>query len=390
MNRKNQKTMEFTVFPRLPAELRLMIWEFVPQPRRLVGPVFRHQDGSIRFVALPRDRRANNQTTVDAVAIFPPLHACRESRAVWLRRYERIPSRYLTGKLRYQDDDFPSTVLNYSIRFDVPFVSYEADIFTVFRLLDYATLYVPIHQELLSWEDDSPDVREFVEPFMGLDRNRIRQVAIGEDHEAVGRTVAAALYLPSLPCLEKLWVLSFAPQLESKEGITSRWRPETLRPYNSGIEMTPEEAVDLECTGILDVPELAVVKHGLFGAERPRHQIFSPRPHVRPLKCYRDMLKAWLWHSEHSGLSEVHLEQIWVQLADTFEDSVLGDPPGVDGDMPGPDPSSTCPLRGVAGCGPSEHTIGDILTWVPRFEIRHLMLYDKASWVQDSIFADYS
>ena len=361
----DKKSMEFTVFSNLPFELRLMIWERVPQPRRLVGQVAcpncygsapqrtlpaskrqacqaLHGDWNLRFVALPRNQ-----------AVFPPLHACRESRAVWLRRYCATP-RYITGNLL---DGVEASA--YSQRFDVPFVSYEADIFTVFRPLDWIGLVPDVPDGPHAWFD----------PFIGLDRSRIRHVAVGEDAEVVGIS-AVALGLRSLPSLETLWILSFGPGPE-------------MRRDGAQVEMAPEEALDLEC-GILYVPKRTAAENPLFNAARLGHRRFSPRLHVRPLKCYLAMLKAWLWHAEHSVLGGA--EQVLGQDMFMFEDFVLGDP-GDDGNAP--DPSSTCPLvgiPGIPGCGPSGHTHSDMTTWVPLFEMRHLMLYDKASWIRDGVF----
>jgi hypothetical protein len=361
-----KKNMEFTVFCNLPVELRLMIWERVPQPRRLVGQVAcpncycpasqrglpaskrqacqaRHKDRNLRFVAQPRKQ-----------AVFPPLQACRESRAVWLRRYRATP-RYITGNLL---DGVEASA--YRQRFDVPFVSYEADIFTIFRPLDWIGLgHVP----------NVPDARNaWFDPFMGLDRSQIRHVAVGEDAEMVGIS-AGALDLRSLTSLETLWVLSFGPGPE-------------FRRDGAQVEMTPEEALDLEC-GILQVPERAVGVHPLFNAARLGHRRFSPRLHVRPLRCYLEMLKAWLWHAEHSVLGGA--EQVLGQDMFMFEDFILGD---AGEDANAPDASSRCPLVGITGCGPSGHTRGDMMTWVPRFEMHHLMLYDKSSWIRDEIFEE--
>jgi hypothetical protein len=204
------------------------------------------------------------------------------------------------------------------------------------------------------------------DPFMGLDRSRIRHVAVGEDAEVVGIS-AGALDLRSLPSLETLWVLSFGPGPE-------------FRRDGAQVEMAPEEALDLEC-GILQVSERAVAKHPLFSTARLCHRRFSPRLHVRPLRCYLEMLKAWLWHTEHSVLGGA--EQVLGQDIFMFEDFVLGDP-GENGNAP--DPSWRCLLVGIPGCGPSGHTHGDMITWVPRFEIHHLMLYNKSSWIPDGIF----
>ncbi|KAK0615309.1 hypothetical protein B0T17DRAFT_498521, partial [Bombardia bombarda] len=106
------RTDEFLPFKRLPPELRIIIWELLPQPTRVIGQVacgqccfiglrenecqatkptlpmaicakMHHPDWRLRVIVQPRTE-----------AIFPPLHACSESRAVWLPRYYR-PPRYI-------------------------------------------------------------------------------------------------------------------------------------------------------------------------------------------------------------------------------------------------------------------------------------------------------
>ncbi|KAK0652744.1 hypothetical protein B0T16DRAFT_443896 [Cercophora newfieldiana] len=320
----------------LPTELCLMIWERVPQPRRLVGIISNpSKRPSNTFIAQPRHLQAP----------FPPLHACRESRAVWLRRYSATPQ-HLTG-----------TRGGISLRFEVPFVDYDADIFTLFRPLPHPD--VP---------PDSDDDESLFDPFAGLNRARIRNVAVGEEAEMVGFS-AVALGIRSLPNLEVLWILSYGP-----------W-PGLHHQGGSGAdyEITPEGSLQMEC-GILDVPERAVAEHRLFGGpERFKHLHFAPRPHVRPLRCFRKMLQAWLWHAENSTLAltgDVGRQDLFV-----FEDFVLGGETGV-----GSDPSARCPLTGISGCGPSGHTLGEMTAWVLTFKVRHIMLYIKSGWVQEGIF----
>lgn len=134
---------EFTYFPKLPVELRVEIWKRVPEPERLVGwipcsncrdicrrrsrsreeqdakPFARqqcmetnHPDWLVKYVVHPRKD-----------AIFAPLHACQESRQVWMTRYFKPPRHVVINEM---GTDIP-------VQFNVPFLNYEHDIFTMFR-----------------------------------------------------------------------------------------------------------------------------------------------------------------------------------------------------------------------------------------------------------------
>lgn len=358
--------MEFTIFPQLPTELRLMIWERVPPPRRLVGQIAcpgcyysgrprigipelpglkrictqqrLHEDCYLRFV----DVTKNNHH-----AVFPPLHACRESRNVWLRRYHAVISRYSTPVLL---DGSQVSGGQQRQRFGVPFINYETDIVAVFRLYSELEVGTNIHG----------DPRAILDPFVGLDRTRIRHIAIGEDAESVGLTAILLGLQGSLPSLETLSILTFGPGSNFTLGYG------TDDEQRERAQMNPETATIRHCK-MADIPERAV--DSFFGKERPFRRHFEPRPHVKPLRCYREMLKAWLWHVEHLGEIRV---QVQGQNMFLFEDFVIGE------DGSNPDPSARCPFVGIAGCGPTGHTHSEMMAWVPRFEIRHLFLYDKA------------
>lgn len=84
----------FFAFQLLPTELRIAIWEFCAPPRR----VLQKDNRSGRWHVLPSD-----------TATPPLLHACHESRGVWIKRYHAVHGRIS----------------------DFPFVSYDHDIFLV-------------------------------------------------------------------------------------------------------------------------------------------------------------------------------------------------------------------------------------------------------------------
>ena len=122
------------------------------------------------------------------------LHACHESRAVWLRRYHRLP--------RYVDLEMKDGAVRepyHRIRFAVPFVSYERDVFA-----------------WLTHERPGPAPRggqyQF-HPFMGLDCSRIRHAGLRAQCQwpwflsALWHTLNGRL----LPSLQSLAMISLGP-----------------------------------------------------------------------------------------------------------------------------------------------------------------------------------
>ncbi|KAK4247258.1 hypothetical protein C7999DRAFT_14694, partial [Corynascus novoguineensis] len=189
----------------------------VPQPTRIIGQMpcsvcsgifkdehaqnverrlcvdTRHPDWRLRYIVQSPNH-----------AIFPPLHACRESRSVWLPRYFRPPRHISLRDFGYETDE-DSPLRSCNLRFDVPFISYEADVFTIFHA--WAQGDVGIGIPLRTAVDRFTPV---FGPFLGLDRSRIQQIGIGEDAEHLVEAVIK-LDLNSLPSLCKLFVLCFGP-----------------------------------------------------------------------------------------------------------------------------------------------------------------------------------
>ncbi|GAB1316073.1 2EXR domain-containing protein [Madurella fahalii] len=357
-------SMSFPLFSNLPAELRLMIWERVPQPTRLIGQmpcsvcsgIFKDaltQNAERRLCADTRhpDWRLRYIVQSPNHAIFPPLHACRESRSVWLPRYFR-PPRYISLRDSGYEPDEDSRLPSYNLRFDVPFISYEADVFTIFHA--WAQADVDIGTPLRATIDRFDPV---FGPFLGLDRSRIQQIGIGEGAERLVDAVIK-LDLNSLPSLRKLFVLCFGPDP----------RPSHAR---LRLQMSVSEVQHLDCD-LCHIPDHVIATHRLFNHGRLRHPHFSPRPHLTPLRCFLEILKGWLWHAKHTTLQAVQQEDSSAVF--DFEDCVL------EGDTERGG-SGTCPLRHVPGCGPAGHTHNDMVSWVPPFTINCMILYDK-SWLR--------
>ncbi|KAJ5765322.1 hypothetical protein N7520_004881 [Penicillium odoratum] len=263
---------EFTKFSNLPTEIRLMIWEHIPQPVRVVGylpcaecwnsyklqeslrhetrrhcALDRHPEWKLRYVVQPREQ-----------AIFPPLHTCRESRAIWLSRYFR-PPRYPTligGE-------------GYALRFDVPFISYEKDIITSWR----AWTGEDIADRLV----DNPLLS--LDLFLGLDRAKSQHVGLGEIFERFSPAVTA-LEMPLFPQLRALSLLVAGPDWAAGH----RW-----------LEMPIIFIQQVDCE-LRNLPELSLLHHPFFGEHLLRNPVSQLGPNIRPLHRYWKVLKALLWH----------------------------------------------------------------------------------------------
>ncbi|KAJ9150834.1 hypothetical protein NKR23_g3393 [Pleurostoma richardsiae] len=353
--------MEFALFPNLPLELRLMVWERVPQPKRIIGLVTcfdcstsigrrqitmkkkrtcinqNHPDWRVRYTVQPRDQ-----------AIFPPLHACRESRLVWLPHYFQ-PTRYVSladcgyreAREGGQDAGGPS----YDIRFDVPFINYEADIFAMLYPLRQGDFDVA-HSDW-SW----PSLFGFLDPFVGLDRSLIRQVALSEDLESL--PIFMMKLLPDIfPSLREVTVLVFGARLNDLSQGTL-------------VEIFPPEIQNLDCT-LQNIPDKLIVERKLFNDNRLYHRVFNPRPQLRPLQCYLRILRAWLWHAQRCEAVDIWNQTDTGAIAE-FDDFALSQ-----------DGRVHCPLVMMDGCGPAGHTFSDVTDWVPPFAINCITVSEKS------------
>ncbi|KAK3309544.1 uncharacterized protein B0T15DRAFT_506314 [Chaetomium strumarium] len=348
----------FSLFTELPVELRLMIWESVPQPTCLIGQTpcsacsggnickpaltqvgrrlcvdTRHPDWRLRYIVLSPEH-----------AIFPPLHACRESRGVWLPRYFR-PPRYLSLRDYGYEPDECSGLPSYNIRVDVPFISYETDVFTLFQ--PWAQADVDIGGLRRTGVDRYGIV---FDPFLSLDRSRLQQIAIGEGSELVVEA-AIKLDLKSLPSLRKVFVLCFW------SGSTAASLPDAAT--DSGVRGSAFDC-DLYHIPDHDIAELHILRYGRF-----HHPRFGE---PAPLRSVLEILKALLWHAQHTALRALPQEEFEMML--DFKDYVLH---GSTDDST----RTTCPFRHVPDCGPTGHTHNDMVSWVTPFTISCMMLYHK-------------
>jgi hypothetical protein len=157
------------------------------------------------------------------LTIFPPLHTCRESRAVWLKHYDR-PPRYVDLEML----DGAARETYHQIWFAVPFISYETDIFAWFTR-----------------ERPGPaprNGRHHFHPFMGLDCNRIRHAALRAQCQWPWFCVALWHIFNGrvLPSLESFAMISLGP-CPDEERQLPRWQPMPLsalqRPFD--FELRP-------------------------------------------------------------------------------------------------------------------------------------------------------
>ncbi|RFU35516.1 hypothetical protein B7463_g828, partial [Scytalidium lignicola] len=341
---------EFTIFSALPTELRLKIWESVPQPVRVIGQLpcskcwkflearvnrsgevrtdcaanIQHPDWHLRWVG-------NNQDE----AIFPPLHACRESRAAWMPHYFS-PPRYLDlphNNIRHREGEGPES---YRLRFDIPFVSYETDVFAIFDT----------RISFLGFDAD---------PFLGFDRKRIRNIAISENAWSLVE-IMAAVKPQSLPRLRVVSVLVLGPNPNIDGSATSGWQ-----------EMPAVDIQHVDCD-VSDVSDKLIVDHPLFNKSRLRHLIYEPEPKLRQLVNYLKLFKAWLWHGNHWDNHEARVPtdfEWW-----DFYDYLFGEHVDV------------CPLEHLPGWCPGHHTKDEMLNWGSICTVNVKFLVEKRCMVE--------
>jgi hypothetical protein len=143
------------------------------------------------------------------------------------------------------------------LRFDIPFFSYETDVFAVF---DTGISFLGFD----------------VDPFLGFDRQRIQNITILENAWSLVGAVAAVAPRRA-PALKTLSILVLGPDPDVDGSTASGWQ-----------EMP---AVDVH-----DLSENLIVEHPLFAKSRLRHLVCEPEPQLRQLNNYSTFFKAWLWH----------------------------------------------------------------------------------------------
>ena len=315
----------FAPFSRLPTEIRFQIWDRVPQPQRMIGlapcpdclgesaPRCRrsHPAWTHFYFVQPRDQ-----------AINPLLHACRESRALLLPRYDRPPRE----------------MAEHLVRFEVPFIDYERDIFTIYE------------EHLLDQPRD---------PFAGLDRSRIRHIGFSE----IPREFIQSLIAMDGQKLTQVKTLSLVvcgpyPPAQQTSGL-----PLWVQPRQADLPFYDCRVLDLS-------PEL-IRRHPFFSELRPRHPMITLEPRLQGVSGYMVFFTAWLWHAFNRDLTGDFRfsgddDPWWA-----FTDYVAGEGGGDDDDAP-------CPLGSLEGCGDEGgHGRREMLLWDPPFEIGCKMICEE-------------
>ncbi|KAK3695682.1 hypothetical protein B0T22DRAFT_373514 [Podospora appendiculata] len=320
---------EFKYFPSLPAELRLMVWNNVPQPTRVIGQLpCRHclsneRDGTMHDCAIARhaDWRLRYIVQPRSLAIFPPLHACAESRRVWLPRYHR-PPRYIN--LAAHDRVTPIAT-PYNLRFDV---------------------YRP---------DGSTSPSHTFDPFLGLDRSRIRRAALGEMY---GRYVDAIheLDIQTLPSIRSLSLIASGPDPDIDHRAAFHW-----------LEMSELDLARTECR-LRDIPATTLAAHPFFNDHRLLIHGVDPPPNHQPLAGQLRELAAWMWHATRWDARHARAVEY---LGDGFF-TYVNDDDCADED---------CPLEEIDGCGPGGHSRQEMLDWRPPFAMDAKILCE-VGWLE--------
>lgn len=214
-------------------------------------------------------------------AVFPPLQACRESRATWLPRYFASP-RYLS--LPHQNPENLETggKENGRLRFDIPYISYVSDVFAIFD----------IGISNLGFE---------VDPLLGLDRRQIQHIGISENAWSMVEAIVA-VNPQNLPALQSLSILVAGPnphsvEADSVEADSLAWQA-----------MHSVDMQHFKCD-LFTIPEQLIAEHPIFSRPETRlqHQIYQPQPPLRQLSTYKKLLEAWWWHAMYWDNSEIRI-----------------------------------------------------------------------------------
>ncbi|KAL7924389.1 hypothetical protein ACQKWADRAFT_319481 [Trichoderma austrokoningii] len=333
---------EFPLFRQLPPEIRIKIWKLVPQPARVVGllppvstwyrqyqqmdiPTAPATDGcpfQYRYIVQPEKE-----------AIFAPLHVNREAREIWLPQYFQPPRR--------------EQISGVNIQFDMPFISYATDIFTVFD-----------GWPLDGLENGIAAGNNVVDGFIGLERERIRHIAAYEYPKTVER-MAKAIAINTLPNLEVFTILSMGPCTFSARRPTL-YRDGVLDICLDGQEMMVCDAQRVSCL-IHDLSEEVVRNHSLFNHAR----LFHPGATLYPLRGHQAHVRAWLWHElqdRHQNRAAGQIEALWwCWLSYMLDNDDMVEP-------------KTCPLI-LDGCGEGGHTKQEMQEWEFPFHMDYKILY---------------
>ncbi|PWY92138.1 hypothetical protein BO70DRAFT_424888 [Aspergillus heteromorphus CBS 117.55] len=305
---------EFTRFLELPAELRLMIWERVPQPTRIVGLLARFKrpyQGRGRPPIYPKMNYIIHPRTE---AIFPPLHACQESRTVWLRRYYQPPR---STRIEVHDK-------SHTINFKTPFISYETDIFTIFDGFNtyHENTRFPV--------------------FSGLDTSRIEHIGIHNILNRAGHHLVRMPPLHELPSLRKVSMLFIKPMHNNNP----------QQPWGDDFPVDVQR-MDFDVRAIGDEE---ILRHPIYGPNASLSETLHLSDIVGSVERYWALMRAWLWHVwavGRVGDDKIYWSHV---LSLEFVRYSLGK-------------RADCPLELTGWNNWKRHEREEMLAWEPPFEI---------------------
>lgn len=352
---------EFPRFAELPVELRLLVWNLVPFPNRVIGmvPCMRMDekgsgDGSdgplpdFAYVVQPSHLR-----------VFPLLHVNHEARSVWLSRLVQPERSYNATVPAGQSGGNSTVTRSVLVRFNDPFINYDSDIFAVF-----APWKPPTSSILVPAADDhhAEDILP-IDPFSGLDRNRIRRAGLTELSHGLESAVHS-LAIQQLSALEQFVFIVLGPDPWQKETTHTLGPRPHLRPAPTrALEMRVEDLPRVQCD-LWNIDSLAVEFAPFFNTERLRHQT-ALSPIIRPLEKYIVYVKALLWHA----LAEVlppNLDRH--EMIETRFDLLEYVFHGAEDDL--------CPLAAEGSCT-VEHRHDDMLDWEPDFTVAFILICER-------------
>ncbi|KAH6607196.1 hypothetical protein Trco_003509 [Trichoderma cornu-damae] len=358
---------KFTCFQKLPKAIRVKIWELVPEPERLVGwipcvnclsisslPEKNRQDEDNHLLERKRCMNENHPNWIVKYVvqprkdvIFAPLHACRESRKVWLPKYVRPPRHMFVE----------SSDILIPVQFSVPFISYKSDTFTMFGAWSAGTAFDIGHRM------EAP-----IEPFIGLDRGLIQKAGYCEILDLF--LPASTLFdLNELPALKKLSLIALGPRGPAPT-------PQSFQPIydvKSLVQMNPFHAQDYDCQ-IIDLVSPEAGENSIILNElRPRRPPVDWFPEsLKPFDGYYGYWKAWLWHVVKANANSMVKQNArcwWMIVNFVFADNSNHTRTPED-----------CPLFPDRCINWMSHKRSDIDNWEPRFEISCKLLCEE-QWV---------
>ncbi|KAL2202647.1 hypothetical protein CC79DRAFT_1337316 [Sarocladium strictum] len=369
--------MAFPRFAELPSELRLLAWNFVPFPNRVIGmiPYDRktakledESDGASSIVSrhFIHVEKPHFVYVVQPshLAVFSLLHVNREARSVWLPRLVQPKRSEHTTLPSEQHDGSSHEDVDVLVRFNTPFINYDTDIFAVFAPWKaLASSYDPaargVYLNMLPFD-----------PFFGLDRNRIRRVGFAELSHGLEAAIRAVA-IQKLSALEEFVFIVLGPDPRQNKKATPPGlgtRHELF--HKSELEMRVEDLLRTQCD-LWSIDAHPVASEPFFNTQRLRHHA-ALSPIIRPLPKYMVYVKALLWHALNWSLPpNLHIPGMIETRFELFK-YVFQDVR----DMP-------CPLAGEDSCT-GRHGRDEILDWKPNFEVSSMLICER-SWSSTAV-----